>query len=105
VDLAIVIDPSDDHVSSGAAVVLRETESDIAEGLHLDLECDVPLAGCPEHQEIIVEDSAVFPLDGHGAADEKKEERTDRGLHLSCALLLKASETEARLYLYRVLET
>jgi len=73
VDLAVVIDPSDDHVGPTAAVVLRETKPDITEGLHLDLECNVLLAGRPEHQEIIVQDSAVLPLDGNDAVDEEKE--------------------------------
>lgn len=72
-DLAVVIDPSDDHVGPAMTVVLRETEPDVTEGLHLDLECNVPLAGRPEHQEIIVQDSAVFPLDGNDTADEEKE--------------------------------
>lgn len=73
VDLAVVIDPSDDHVGPAVAVVLRETEPDITEGLHLDLERNVPLAGRPQHQEIIVEDGAVLPLDGNDAADEEGE--------------------------------
>lgn len=84
-DLAVIIDPTDDHVSPGAAVVLRETESDIAEGLHLDLECNIPLAGRPQHQEIVVQNSAVLPLDGDDTDDEEveKEKRTNRSLHLS----------------------
>lgn len=88
-DLAVVIDPTDDHVSPGAAGLgrLRETESDIAEGLHLDLERNVPLAGRPQHQEIVVQHGAVLPLDGNDTADEEseKEERggADHSLHLS----------------------
>lgn len=82
-DLTVVIDPSDDHVSSCAAIVLRKTEPDIAEGLHLDLERNVLLIGRPEHQEIVIQDSAVLPFDGDDTADEQKEKRADRSLHLS----------------------
>lgn len=82
-DLTVVIDPSDDHVSPGAAVILRETEPDVAESLHLNLECNILLIGRPEHQEIVVQDSTVLPFDGDDAADEQKEERGDRSLHLS----------------------
>lgn len=102
-DLSVVIDPSDDHVGPGAAVVLGETEPDVAEGLHLDLECNVPLAGRPQHQEIVVEDGAMFPLDAHDAADEEVEEkRADRGLHLSRAMPLKTSENKSEAYLRRL---
>lgn len=53
-DLTVVIDPSNDHVSSCAAIILRETEPDVAEGLHLDLKCNVLLIRRPEHQEIVI---------------------------------------------------
>lgn len=89
-NLTVVIDPSDDHVSSGAAVLLRETEPDIAKGLHLDLEGNVPLAGRPEHQEIVVQNGAVLPFDGDGAGDEQKKERADHSLHLYRSKHLKA---------------
>lgn len=46
--LSVVVDPSDDHVGYNPAVVLRETETHVAEGLHLNLERNVRLAGCPE---------------------------------------------------------
>lgn len=98
-DLAVVIDPTDDHVSPGVAVVLRETESDVAEGLHLDLECNVPLAGRPQHQEIVVQNSAVLPFDGDDTADEEveKEKRTDRSLHLSARYCSKHLKQERRI--------
>lgn len=88
-DLAVVIDPADDHVSPGATGLgcLRETESDIAEGLHLDLKRNVPLAGRPQHQEVVVQHGAVLPLNGNDTADEKNKEEgregADRSLHLS----------------------
>lgn len=72
-DLTVVIDPSNDHVSSCAAIVLRETEPDVAEGLHLDLKCNILLIGRPEHQEIVIQDSTVLPFDGDDTTDEQKE--------------------------------
>lgn len=99
-DLAVIIDPTDDHVSPGVAVVLGETESDVAEGLHLDLECNIPLAGRPQHQEIIVQDGAVLPLDGDDTADEEEmeeEERADRSLHLSTRYRSKHLKQERRI--------
>lgn len=99
-DLAVIIDPTDDHVSPGAAVVLGETESDVAEGLHLDLECNILLIGRPQHQEIVVQDGAVFPLDGDDTVDEEEmeeEERTDRSLHLSARYCSKHLKQERRI--------
>jgi len=93
-DLTVIIDPTDDHVSSGAAIVLGETEPDVAEGLYLNLECNVLLIGRPEHQEIVVQDSTVLPFDGDDAADEQKEERTDRSLHLSARCCSKHLKQE-----------
>lgn len=98
-DLAVIIDPTDDHVSPGVAVVLGETESDVAEGLHLDLECNIPLAGRPQHQEIVVQNGAVLPVDGDDTADEEveEEERTDRSLHLSARYSSKHLKQERRI--------
>lgn len=67
-NLAVVVDPADDHVDALAAVVAREAEADVARRLDLQLEGHVVLAGRPEDEEVVVEDGAVLPLDGPARA-------------------------------------
>lgn len=72
-NLAVVVHPADDHVDALAAVVAHEAEADVAWCHHLQLERHVVFAGCPEHQEIVVQDGAVLPLDTVTALDAQEQ--------------------------------
>lgn len=48
-ELSVVVHPSNDHVSPNSAIIPRETETHIAEGLHLNLEHHIPLAWRPKN--------------------------------------------------------
>ena len=81
-NLAVVVNPSDDHVDAVAAIVAREPEADVTRRLDLELEGHVVLAGRPEHEEIVVEDGAVLPFHYRlGALGQQEQRRRQAKAH------------------------
>lgn len=62
-NLSVVVDPADDHVDALASVVPGEAESHVTRRFDLQLEGHVVLPGCPQNQEVVVQNGAVLPLD------------------------------------------
>lgn len=64
-NLSVVVDPSDDHVSPDASLVLGKSKTNVAERFHLHFKCDILVTRCPEDEKIIVEYCTVPPFDAY----------------------------------------
>lgn len=74
-NLTVVIDPADDHVSASTSVISREAQTDVTQCFHLHFKGDVPLARRPQNEKIVIKDGAVLPLESRSIIGGKNQEK------------------------------
>lgn len=80
-NLAVVIDPTNDHVCTNMPVVARKAKTHVSLGLNLYLEYNVSVSRCPQYQEVVVQHSAIRPLEGRDNADKSQHSQNETVSH------------------------
>uniref|UniRef100_A0A6V7JNE6 Uncharacterized protein n=1 Tax=Bracon brevicornis TaxID=1563983 RepID=A0A6V7JNE6_9HYME len=74
-NLSIVINPTDDHVSADVSLISSKPKAYIALSFDLNFEHNIPLSWCPQYQEVVVQHSTILPLERRDSAHKIYKER------------------------------